>query len=328
MRLIVPAEAAVPSSRLRTLVLCAALALTGAPSLSAQAVTPALLEARAVPKADTTVTLLVDGRELRSELRVPTGVGPHPVAIVIHGGCWVTKFADTRYMRPMAEGLRQQGIATFTIAYRRADEAGGGWPGTFLDVAAQAAMLRSLAPAYHLDLTRVIASGHSAGAHLALWLAAQPKLPATSPVAGRVGALPIAAVVALDGPGDLVASNTGVEKICGGNVLEQLLGATATAQPTRWREASPSAFLPLGVPQAMVRGGLDARLGPLGSAAGDMTTYAARARAAGDSSWVVNADTTSHFMMLDPERPAFATVVQAMRDALAAIKHSSGGVKR
>ncbi len=316
--------------RMFALAMCvtAALVLAGAPRLYAQAVTPASLEAREVPRADTTVVLHVDGHDLRSELRVPTGNGPYPVAIIIHGGCWVTKYADLRYMRPMAEAIRQSGIATFTISYRRADESGGGWPGTFLDVAAQAALLRSLAPTYHLDLSRVIASGHSAGAHLALWLAAQPKLPATSILKSKAGALPIAAVVALDGPGDLVASNPGIEKICGGNVLEQLLGGKPESLAERWREASPSAFLPLGVPQAMVRGGLDARLAPLGAAAGDMTTYASRARKAGDSSWVVNADTTSHFVMLDPERTAFATVVQAMRDALAAIKPSTIRAKR
>jgi acetyl esterase/lipase len=220
-------------------------------------------------------------------------------------------------MYPMAEAVRQAGIATFTISYRRADETGGGWPGTFLDVAAQAALLRPLATRFHLDLTRVIASGHSAGAHLALWLAAQPRLPASSAVHALPAALPIAAVVALDGPGDLVASDPGISRICGGNVLEQLMGSLPDAQPARWREASPVNWLPLGVPQAMVRGGLDARLAPLGAAAGNMITYAARARAAGDSTWVVHADTTSHFVMLDPERTAFATVLQAMRDVLA-----------
>ena len=277
-----------------------------------------------MPSADTSVTLHVGGRDagardLVSELRVPKGPGPHPIVIVIHGGCWVTKFADARYMRPLAEALRHEGFATWTISYRRADEVGGGWPGTFLDVAAQVAQLRALAPRYGLDLTRVIASGHSAGAHLALWLAAQPKLPSTSAAHAAVGALPIHAVVALDGPGDLVAANSGISEICGGSVLEQLLTSKPSESPERWRDASPSAWLPLGVPQAMVRGGLDARMATVNSGAGSMPAYAKRAHAAGDSTWVVVADSTSHFTMLDPEQPAFAVVVHAMRDALAAI---------
>lgn len=294
--------------------------VTAAASLRAQGVTPAMLQAREVPPADTTVALHVDGRELKAELRVPSGPGPHPLAIVIHGGCWMTKFADARYMRPMAEALRQAGIATFNISYRRADEAGGAWPGMFLDVAAAASMVRALAPRYQLDLTRVIATGHSAGAHLALWLAALPKLPPSSAIHPAASLLPIAAVVALDGPGDLLSANTAVTKICGGPVLEQLLASTPTENADRWRDASPSAWLPLGVPQAMVRGGLDARVPSLGSPNGSMIEYARRATASGDRAWVVNADTTSHFAMLDPQNPAFAVVLKAMRDALAAAR--------
>lgn len=317
-----------PLVRRRALSVCCTAALVGALAalnpLHAQRVSPATLEARAVPRADTSVTLHVGGqgagaRDLVSELRVPSGVGPHPVAIVIHGGCWVTKFADARYMRPLAEALRQEGFATWTISYRRADETGGGWPGTFLDVAAQVAQLRALAPRYKLDLTRVIASGHSAGAHLALWLVAQPKLPATSAAHVVGSALPIQAVVALDGPGDLVAANAGITEICGGPVLEQLLASKPSESTERWRDASPSAWLPLGVPQAMVRGGLDARMAAVNGGTGSMPVYAKRAHDAGDSTWVVVADSTSHFTMLDPEHPAFATVVRAMRDALAAI---------
>ena len=116
-----------------------------------------------------------------------------------------------------------------------------------------------------------------------------------------------------------VAANSGISEICGGPVLEQLLASKPSDSPERWRDASPSAWLPLGVPQAMVRGGLDARMATGNSGAGSMPVYARRAHDAGDSTWVVVADSTSHFTMLDPEQPAFAFVVRAMRDALAAI---------
>ena len=254
------------------------------------------------------------------QLRVPSGNGPHPLAIVIHGGCWVTKFADARYMRPMADALRANGFATWTISYRRADEAGGGWPGTFLDVRAATEQVTQLASRYHLDLTRVIATGHSAGAHLALWLAAQRKLPDSSGVRASRKSLRIAAVVAIDGPGDLAPANAGITQICGGPVLEQLLGGTPDAQPERWRTAAPAAWLPLGIPQAMVRGGLDWRTVTLGPEEGTMTSYATRAHAAGDSTWVVMSDSTSHFTMLDPQQPAFAVYLRAMQDALSALR--------
>jgi acetyl esterase/lipase len=307
------------SRALRRVASCAAAALLAATPASGQRLTAGVLQAREVPAPDTVVVWRAGTIDLRSELRVPSGSGPHPVAIIIHGGCWVTKFADARYMYPMAEALRQAGFATWTVSYRRADEPGGGWPGTFLDVAETASQLRPLAARHKLDLTRVIATGHSAGAHLALWLASQPKLPATSGVRAGPTAMPIAGVVAIDGPGDLVNANAGISTICGGPVLEQLLGSTPTAEPERWRLASPSEWLPLRVPQALVRGGLDARLPRRGSEAGSMPAYTARAQAAGDRAWAVMTDSTNHFTMLDPQHPAFAIYLQAMREMLAAI---------
>ncbi len=304
----------------RSTITLVALAAIGAATGTAQRVTPALLEARETPKADTTLTLHAGDRDLVAELRVPSGKGSHPLVIVIHGGCWVTKFADARYMYPLAEALRTNGFATWTISYRRADENGGGWPGTFLDVRAAAEQVRQLAPRYHLDLARVIATGHSAGAHLALWLASQRKLPDSSGVKADRTSLRIAAVVAIDGPGDLAPANQGITQICGGPVLEQLLGGVPSSNPERWRNASPAEWLPLGVPQAMVRGGLDWRMATLGPEAGTMSSYARRAYTSGDSAWVVMSDSTSHFTMLDPQQPAFAVLLRAMQDALTALK--------
>ncbi len=70
----------------------------------------------------------------------------------------------------------------------------------------------------------------------------------------------------------------------------------------------------------MVRGSFDLRLATNGSEAGSMPVHASRARAAGDSAWVVMADSTRHFSFLDPEHSSYAIVLQAYRDALAAIR--------
>ena len=104
------------------------------------------------------------------ELRLPDGPGPHPVAIVIHGGCWLGEF-DLTHIGTLAEALNEEGIAAWVIEYRRIGNPGGGWPGTFEDVARGADHLRKIAKEHPLDLDRVIAVGHSAGGHLALWLA-------------------------------------------------------------------------------------------------------------------------------------------------------------
>ena len=104
----------------------AALAVVAAATcVHAQAVSPTTLQAKTVPPPDTTISTTAGTRTLTTELRVPRGAGPHPVAIVIHGGCWMTRFADARYMKPLAEALRQAGFATLNISYRRADGDGG-----------------------------------------------------------------------------------------------------------------------------------------------------------------------------------------------------------
>src|SRR5687768_11666908 len=53
------------------------------------------------------------------ELRIPPGSGPHPVAVLIHGGCFKAAYANTRDMAPMADALKELGIATWNIEYRR-----------------------------------------------------------------------------------------------------------------------------------------------------------------------------------------------------------------
>src|SRR4051812_30037720 len=75
------------------------------------------------------------------ELRLPKGDGPFPVVVVIHGGCWQNAF-DFVYMTRLAAWLTHHGVATWTIEYRRLGDEGGGWPGTFLDVATATDALR------------------------------------------------------------------------------------------------------------------------------------------------------------------------------------------
>ena len=102
---------------------------------------------------------------------------------MVHGGCWQTEIADRRIMNWIADDLRRRGIAVWNIDYRGVDRAGGGYPGTFQDAAAAADALRDHAARYNLDLSRLVATGHSAGGHLALWLAG-----AAAPAAGLAAA--------------------------------------------------------------------------------------------------------------------------------------------
>lgn len=88
-------------------------------------------------------------------LRVAAGAGPHPVIVVIHGGCWQSRIATHTYMEPLAQALVAEGVATWNLEFRGVDDAGGGWPGTFQDVAAGIDHLRPLVQQHPLDLGRV-----------------------------------------------------------------------------------------------------------------------------------------------------------------------------
>jgi acetyl esterase/lipase len=236
------------------------------------------------------------------DLRLPTGKGPFPVAVVIHGGCWISTFATLQNTAAFADALRDAGVATWNIEYRRLDNPGGGWPGTFADVAAGADHVRALAAQFPLDLTRVIAVGHSAGAHLALWLAGRSRLPASS-VLHRTDPLRLSAAIAVGGPGDLRGFTTYARSICGSPVIEQLLGGSPETVPDRYAQASPIELLPLKTPQILIVGAED---GVMPAAARD--AYVAAARKAGDTAEVVVVPNASHFEVIAPTSSAWPTV--------------------
>src|SRR2546426_3154207 len=96
------------------------------------------------------------------DLRLPKQNGPHPAALVIHGGFWRAEYG-LEYIGYACAALTDFGLATWNIEYRRLGQEGGGWPGTFEDVANAADHLQSIAQQFNLDPNRVIAIGHSAG---------------------------------------------------------------------------------------------------------------------------------------------------------------------
>ena len=247
------------------------------------------------------------------ELRVPPGRGPHPVATIVHGGCWVAKLGnlDERavaldLLRPMAAALTALGIATWNLEYRRLGNAGGGWPGTFQDVARGADHLQNIAGESRLDLNRVVAIGHSAGGHLAMWLAARSKLPQTSELYAK-NPLRLKGVVDLDGPADLKAMTLTQQQICGAPVITQLIGGTPEEHPQRYREASPIELLPLRVRQEFFAGRMFAQHAP---------PYEEAAKRAGDSMNSVVLGQAGHFVFIDPESAIWPQVVKSIQALL------------
>jgi acetyl esterase/lipase len=237
------------------------------------------------------------------DLWLPEGRGPHPVVLMVHGGCWQSDIADRTIMNWIADDLARRGIAVWNIDYRGVDRAGGGYPGTFLDAAAAADALRRHAAQHRLDLSRLVAVGHSAGGHLALWLAARPKLPESSPLMSG-DPVPIRGVVSLGGLPDLEEAARLPGSGCGTEVVARLTGG-------RYADTSVPRLAPLGVPQRLVNG-LDDRIIPAFYAEG----YAAPMRAAGDEVRVRMVPRTGHVELIAPESAAWAAAVADIEELL------------
>jgi acetyl esterase/lipase len=250
-----------------------------------------------------------DKKEQFGELRVPKGNGPFPVIVVIHGGCWQNAF-DYVYMTRLSVWFVEHGIATWTIEYRRLGDDGGGWPGTFLDVADATDSLRKIAGESKLDLDRVYAAGHSAGGQLALWLAGRSKLRETSglyrkdPIAIR-GVLGLAAIT------NLANYRIGPPDSCHSSV-EPLLGGTPDKVASRYAEASPSEQLPLGVREIFIQGEADPIV-----AAGSVQDYVRAAKKSGDDATIFMIPGAGHFEACVPLPETKSVFEEALRLLLA-----------
>jgi acetyl esterase/lipase len=224
--------------------------------------------------------------------------GPWPVVVLIHGGFWRDGW-DRTLMTPLAHDLAAGGYLAWNIEYRRVGQEGGGWPGTLIDAAAAVDALATVPDA---DLERVAAVGHSAGGHLALWLAARSRLPADAPGASpRVG---VRLAVALAGVCDLAR---GAEEGLGDGACVALLGGAPARVPEHYAVASPATLLPLGVRQVLVHGGRDDVVPPSQS-----RDYAASARAAGDDVELVEVASADHFDVIDPHGGPWRAVLERL----------------
>jgi acetyl esterase/lipase len=220
------------------------------------------------------------------DLHRPAGAGPHPVAVVLHGGAWQPPWTKL-VMRPLCLDLVRRGWAAWNVEYRRLGKDGGGWPQTFDDVARAIDHLAELAdPA--LDLDRVTLLGHSAGGQLALWAGGRPGLPAGAP--GAAPRVRGGQVLALAAVCDLVRAGPAARALLGGSVDEV---------PERYAQADPMRRLPLHVPVGLVHASGDETVSPQRS-----REYAAAARAAGGDVTLAEPD-GGHRDPIDPTSAAW-----------------------
>ncbi|MBI3426748.1 MAG: alpha/beta hydrolase [Acidobacteria bacterium] len=231
------------------------------------------------------------------ELRLPKGdkfKPPYPVAVVIHGGCWLAEYG-LGYMGHLSADLAHAGIATWNLEYRRIGDKEGAWPNTFADVAQGVDYVRTLAQTYPLDLQRVVALGHSAGGHLALLAGARQRGAATPPLSLR-------GVVTLAGITDLRRTGTACDA-----EVPKLMHGSAQENAHLYDLASPLTRLPLHLRQVIVQGDSD-RIIPTAMA----TEYVERAKQKGDDVRLLLIEKAGHFELVDPQAAAWAQVKETV----------------
>jgi acetyl esterase/lipase len=238
------------------------------------------------------------------ELHLPTDTAPdggYPILVLLHGGCWRQRFGADPLNR-MAAALTRHKLAVWNLEYRRLDGAGG-WPMTFQDAATGLDHLLQIAPEHGLNLNRVGCAGHSAGGHLALWLAGRERLSA-NPASAGAPAVAINAVVSLAGIGNLVDAVS--REICSGAPAE-LLGGPPDSFPDRYAEGSPHALLPFRIPHWHVVGRQD----PLVPMA-HVRDFVEEARSKGDQVEYQVVEDAGHFEVVIPGSTAWPTVERAI----------------
>lgn len=235
------------------------------------------------------------------DLRLPHGDGPHPCAIAIHGGFW-RNLHGLEYLGHICAALAARGVATWNIEYRRVGDPGGGWPGTFHDVSTASRYLFAHSAELNIDPERVIVLGHSAGGHLASWLASLGRIPSNSEIASAPlplrGVAPLAGVMDLERCFDLHLSN---------DAVVEFLGGTPADVPARYAATSPVALVPSPVPHLLVHGTWDENV-PIELS----ERYQHAATATGGRSTLLALPRADHFDVVDPKSPTWPAIEDAI----------------
>lgn len=261
--------------------------------------------------------------------RIPYGAGPAqfgdlwlppthggsllPLVVFFHGGWWKSEY-DLGYAGHLCAALKKEGIASWSIEYRRAGETGGGWPTTFQDAAAGFDFVAMLAKSYPLDLSRVITMGHSAGGQLAFWVAGRHHIDPHSEVYEPRPQVPLRGAIALAGAVDLrltIDLSGYLTFAHNKHEVYALMGGRPQDLPDRYRAGNPGDLLPFHVPQVLIQGTADDQIPP------ELPSrWAEMSRRLGDSAAVSTIPSADHFDVVDPESRAWETVRDSVRKAL------------
>jgi len=236
------------------------------------------------PPADHRLAYGTDPNQF-GDLRLPRGKGPFPAVMSIHGGYWRAKY-DLLHTGHLCAGFSQKGCATWNVEYRRVGNPGGGWPGTFEDIANAYRFLPQIAKSYNLDPYRIVVLGHSAGGQLALCLAGH------EPSVKRVVSL--AGIVDLQRAFDLHLSNDAVVEFLGGKPADVA---------DHYHEADPTN---LPIPQArqtLIHGSADDVVPPAFS-----RDYVEKKKKRKEDAALMEIPEADHFAMIDTRSAAWPQI--------------------
>ncbi|MDN3356022.1 alpha/beta fold hydrolase [Actinomadura sp. DC4] len=208
---------------------------------------------------------------------------PAPLVVLIHGGFWRAAY-DRTHTGPLASALASAGFVVAVPEYRRTGQPGGGWPGTFEDVAAALDAIPGLLAPYFSGPPSLL--GHSAGGHLALWAASRtPGLRSVVSLAGCVD-LALCSTLSLDdGATDL------------------LMGGSPDTVPDRYALADPASLPTPAASVLLLHGTADDRV-PVAVS----RSYAARTGVP-----LVELPDAGHFALIDPLSAAWPSVLEAVQ---------------
>jgi acetyl esterase/lipase len=212
-------------------------------------------------------------------------VGAPPV-VLIHGGFWKPAY-DRHLEDDVAAALVERGAAVWNVDYRAGT---AGWPAPLHDVTAAVDAVRRSEHAAGLDLARLALVGHSAGGHLALWLASRVQAHVV------VGQAPVA---------DLVSA---YREDLGDGAVARLTGASPDEAPDRYAYGSPREHVPITGPQVvLIHGDRDQEV-PLRQS----EEFVAADRAAGGRAQLRALGGIGHYEHLDPASAAGAELLATL----------------
>jgi acetyl esterase/lipase len=270
---------------------------------------PSAVNTTSTPSVTDQPTSLIVRYGARSEqyglYKAPSGAGPFPLAVIVHGGCWNRFIASASIMQPMADSLTRAGWATLNLEYRVPEDIPYQAIDTFQDIATAMDTLPSMLANLPVNLKRTVVIGHSAGGHLALWAGSRASIPPSSQLYKSSPNLP-QAVIGLAAIPDLAEYER----------QKRFTGCASNIPTVRGNfsdaEVSPQFMSAKGVPIYMISGTGDSIV-----AAENSDTYQKQQLSLGN---VVNVSRISgdHFTLIQPTGAGFDEMLKLMNAVPAA----------